>query len=182
MLSSYDTSAIPDSLYYLMVEAQIKKGGAASLVPFALETVQRESANLLVFEGIENVLNQVRSSVDFLEMITRLRTLARLQNCTTILTIKQLHPNPALTIVDSIIELTDTITGPRSVRMYSGTEQSAKLPWTSSKNAWSTHPTVSAGTTAARSHHCVSLTVTLPQSSACATSTSMGGDGSPPTT
>lgn len=114
--SFYDTKAIPDSLFYLMAEGHIKSNGVMSLVELIGETIQRRNAQLFIFEGIENALFQAPSQIDFIDLISKIRALTRIHSCTILLTIKQQQPNPALTIVDSILELSDTITGLRSVK------------------------------------------------------------------
>lgn len=111
--SFYDKNMIPEYLYYLMGEGQIKNHGISGLVPFIEETINHTNSRLFVFEGIENVLYQSCSDIDLIELVTQIRAIARTHFCTIILTIKQQEPNPVLTVVDSILELSDTIMGPR---------------------------------------------------------------------
>ena len=128
--SFYDKSAIPDSLYYLMAQGQIKHRGIESLVSLISETIEYRKAGIFIFEGIENALYQADSNIDFIELITKIRVLAKLHLCTVILTIKQQMPDPALAVVDSIIEISDDIVGPRSVKQITvhKTRGSALLP------------------------------------------------------
>ncbi|MFP4015095.1 MAG: RAD55 family ATPase, partial [Chitinispirillaceae bacterium] len=114
--SFYDKSAVPDSLYYLMAEGQIKSSGVVNLVRLISDTIQHKNADLFVFEGIENALLQAPSEIDFLDMISQIRALTRIHACTILLTIKQQQPNPALTVVDGVIELSDTVMGPRAIK------------------------------------------------------------------
>ncbi len=114
--SFYDKGAVPESLYYLMAEGQIKKSGIISLVNLIGDTIQHRKADMFIFEGIENALFQSPEKIDFIEFVSQLRALTRINSCTTILTIKQSEPNPALTVVDSIVELNDLSKGPRSFK------------------------------------------------------------------
>ncbi|MBD3346602.1 MAG: AAA family ATPase [Chitinivibrionales bacterium] len=112
----YDKDCLPGSLYYIMAQGQIKKHGVRSLIKMISESIQLKQADIFIFEGIGNALYQANSKFEFVDLITQIRSLGQMHTCTIILTNKQPQPDPALTVVDSIIQLSDIILGPRATK------------------------------------------------------------------
>lgn len=115
-LEFFDRALVPESVYYVSGYQPVRDDGMDTLLDLIRKTVQARGATLLVLDGVET-LAEVLDVQRFRELIHSLQTIASLMGCTTLLLSKlRVDGHPENTLVDSVLELRDSLVGPRAVR------------------------------------------------------------------
>jgi len=114
----FDPSRIPDSVYYVSGYAQLREAGTAGLLKLIRETLRERKPTLLVIDGMESVRHFADDGQNIKEFVHELQAFTEMIGCTTLL---MSFRDPAYSftenaVVDGVIELTDTLIGPRAVR------------------------------------------------------------------
>lgn len=112
----FDESLIPESLHMTSGYGVIKKGGADSLLHHLKNLMMKQGTNVLVFEGIEQLFYMLQNPIEFIDFIKELGLLARMVNCTVILTSYTSGIQLGFGLADGIIEMTNSLEGMRQIR------------------------------------------------------------------
>lgn len=114
----FDRTAIPDSVYYVSGYTALRQGGPEALLNLIRQTLPSRKTTVLVIDGMESLRQFARGEQHVKEFVHELQAFTAMLDCTTLL-MSFRDPNYSFTenaVVDGVIELTDTLVGPRAVR------------------------------------------------------------------
>ncbi|MFO0887780.1 MAG: ATPase domain-containing protein [Isosphaeraceae bacterium] len=118
-LSFYRAEVVSDRIYYVSGYPTLRKEGPEGLLRLIQAVVQERQATMMVVDGMES-LRQFASGGDqeVKEFVHELQAFTAMLGCTTLL-MSFKDPSSAYTenaVVDGVLELSDTLAGPRAVR------------------------------------------------------------------
>lgn len=117
-MSFCDVNVLPDRMTYVSGYASMREGGLNGVLDLLSETIRRTKPHFFVLDGLYIAQEAVHSDTEFREFIYALQGEAALHRCTVALLTNGPRPaySPERTMVDGIIQLTDTAVGQRSAR------------------------------------------------------------------
>lgn len=116
-LKFFDGGKIPDQIYYVSGYAAVKANGFRALLELLRKTIRERDASLLVVDGLESAERFASSVQEFRELVHEIQGMAALAGCTTLLLSSLRDRDHAENgLVDGVLELNDTLIGPRAVR------------------------------------------------------------------
>jgi len=115
-LKFFDPSKVSDAIYYVSAYGTLKQHGFSEMLDLIRKTVKDRKADLLVIDGLESAEQIAPSSQVYREFIHELQAFSTLLGCTTLLLSTATDSQIEESLVDGIIELSDTLVGPRAVR------------------------------------------------------------------
>ncbi len=114
----FDAGLIPGRISYVSGYQALRKDGPDGLLALIRDTLRDQKPTVFVVDGMENLRYFARSEQQVKEFVHELQAFTALIDCTTLLMCFK-DPNYSFTenaVVDGIIELGDTLVGPRAVR------------------------------------------------------------------
>jgi circadian clock protein KaiC len=117
-LSFFRAEVIPERIYYVSGYPTLRGGGPAALLDLIRGTLRDRGASLFVIDGMESLRQFATGEQQIKEFVHELQALTEMIGCTTLL-MSFKDPSYAFTenaVVDGVIELSDTLIGPRAVR------------------------------------------------------------------
>lgn len=113
-----DLAVLPDRMTYVSGYAAMREGGLSGVLGLLSETIRRTKPHFFVLDGLYIAQEAVHSDTEFREFIYALQGEAALHRCTVLLLTNGPQPaySPERTMVDGIVQLTDTPVGQRSAR------------------------------------------------------------------
>ncbi|MBU6450079.1 MAG: serine/threonine protein kinase [Rhodospirillales bacterium] len=117
-LSYFDNTALGDKIKYVSVFQCLRDEGLDSVVKLIREETQRQSARLLVFDGLLNARDRAETELDVKTFVATIQSQAAFVGCTVLfLTSTRLQEsNPEHTMVDGVLDLSDELIGERTFR------------------------------------------------------------------
>ncbi|MDE1906415.1 MAG: serine/threonine protein kinase [Rhodospirillales bacterium] len=117
-LSYFDNMALGDKIKYVSVFQCLRDEGLDSVVKLIREETQRQSAKLLVFDGLLNARDRAETELDVKTFVAAIQSQAAFVGCTVLfLTSTRLQEsNPEHTMVDGVLDLSDELIGERAFR------------------------------------------------------------------
>ena len=117
-LEFFRPEAIPEQITYVSGYAALKAEGPDALLDLIRGTLKERQATLFVIDGMESLREFTDGEQHVKEFVHELQAYTAMIGCTTLL-MCFLDPTYTFTenaVVDGVIELSDTLIGPRSVR------------------------------------------------------------------
>lgn len=117
-MTFFKAEYIPDNIYYVSGYPALKSGGASGLLNLIRDTLQQRKASLLVIDGMESIRQFAPDEQAIKEFVHELQAFTAMLSCTTLL-MSFKDPTYGYTenaVVDGVLELSDTLVGPRAVR------------------------------------------------------------------
>jgi circadian clock protein KaiC len=117
-LRFFEVSRLPEQITYISGLSALEDGGLSGLVTLLRREIAACRASILVLDGLVAAEDRAASDTEFKKFIQQLQAQATLHGCTVFLltTAKGQTIPPEHTMVDGIIELTDTRYGSRTER------------------------------------------------------------------
>jgi circadian clock protein KaiC len=117
-LSFFNTSVVPDRLYYISAFRTLEEHGLKGLLDLLRREVLNRDATLLILDGLIAVEESAATARDFKKFIHELQAQATLSDCTMLLlTGAPSKPiSPEHTMVDGVLELRSELYGRRAER------------------------------------------------------------------
>lgn len=116
-LEFFDASYVPEHIYYVSGYGPLRDRGLEGLLELVRKTVREREATMLVIDGLESVEEAAPTPRDFRELVHDLQGFTALAECTTLLLTNVRERNhPENGLVDGVIEVSDTLLGPRAMR------------------------------------------------------------------
>jgi circadian clock protein KaiC len=117
-LQFFNEDVIPERIYYVSGYSALRQNGSDALLAPIRETLRERKASLFVIDGMENLREFTNGEQQVKEFVHELQAYTALIGCTTLLmcfkdTSYSFTENA---VVDGIIELSDSLVGPRAVR------------------------------------------------------------------
>ncbi len=109
---------IPERAYYVSGYTALREGGPEALLNLIRETLKERQATLFIIDGMESLREFARSEQAIKEFVHELQAYTAILGCTSLL-MSFKEPAYSFTenaVVDGVIELSDTLVGPRAVR------------------------------------------------------------------
>ncbi len=112
-MSFFDVSKVPDQLSYISGFQTLRQGGPQDLLRLLRREVSAHGAFILILDGFATAQRGAASEQDLSQFVHELQGIAVATECTMfLLTGNRGIPNtPEYTIVDGIVELSDTLSG-----------------------------------------------------------------------
>lgn len=85
VLSFYDPSKIPQSLYYVSAFAALEQEGLRGLLDVVRREMRSHQASVLVVDGLVPAEQAAKSNIEIKKFVRELQTLSEMANCTTFL-------------------------------------------------------------------------------------------------
>ena len=109
---------IPEHIYYVSGYTALRDGGPEALLKLMRETLKDRQATLFVVDGMESLREFSKGEQHIKEFVHELQAFTAMIGCTSLL---MSFKDPAYSftenaVVDGVIELSDTLVGPRAVR------------------------------------------------------------------
>ncbi len=109
---------IPERIYYVSGYTALRNGGPEALLQLMRDTLKDRQATLFVVDGMESLRQFARGEQHIKEFVHELQAFTSMIGCTSLL---MSFKDPAYSftenaVVDGVIELSDTLVGPRAVR------------------------------------------------------------------
>lgn len=118
-LAFFKADYVADQIFYVSGYPALKGNGSQGLLELIRATVRERKASILVVDGMESLRQFVaEGEQEVKEFVHELQSFMSIFRCTTIL-MSFKDPSHAYTenaVVDGVIELSDTLVGPRAVR------------------------------------------------------------------
>src|SRR3954452_13464967 len=117
-LEFFRPEEIPGRISYLSGYQALRGGGLDGLLGLIRDTLKGSRATLLVVDGMESLRQFAAGEQQVKEFVHELQAFTALLGCTTLL-MSFKDPSYAYTenaVVDGVIELSDSLIGPRAVR------------------------------------------------------------------
>ncbi len=114
----FDRALVPERVYYVSGYPALRQGGPEALLDLIRGTLRDRRASVLVVDGMESLREFARGEQHVKEFVHELQAFTAMLDCTSIL-MSFRDPSYSFTenaVVDGVIELTDTLVGPRAVR------------------------------------------------------------------
>jgi len=132
-MAFFDEALIPDHVYFISAFRALQQDGLPALLRLLRETIMQRQATILIIDGMvtaeeislsrsasANALMQdAGSSQHFKQFIHDLQTICSMTGCTVLLLSSTERPrlfHPAYTMVDGILELTNELSGLKTIR------------------------------------------------------------------
>jgi circadian clock protein KaiC len=117
-LDFFDAERLGKDIAYVSVFQPLREGGLDAVVKLLRKETKRHDATLLVFDGLLNARDRADTDFDVKTFVAEVQGQAAFVGCTVIfLTSANLEEtSPEHTMVDGVIELSDILTGVRTVR------------------------------------------------------------------
>lgn len=117
-LQFFDAAELGRNISYVSVFQILRDQGLSAVVSLIREEINRQSATLLVFDGLLNARDRGDSDLDIKAFVAEVQSQAAFAGCTVLfLTSNRVaDDSPEHTMVDGVIELTDEMAGVRTVR------------------------------------------------------------------
>lgn len=116
-MTFFDEKMIPERLTFVSGYPHLKEKGFSGLLSLVRKTIRERKATVLVLDGLESAVASAPNVQAYREFIHELQGLTALVGTTTLLltTMREgIHLENAL--VDGVVELSDSLVGPRAVR------------------------------------------------------------------
>jgi circadian clock protein KaiC len=109
---------IPERIYYVSGYNALREGGPEQLLKLIRDTLRERQATLFVIDGMESLRQFARGEQQIKEFVHELQAFTAMLGCTSLL---MSFKDPAYSytenaVVDGVMELSDTLVGPRAVR------------------------------------------------------------------
>lgn len=117
-LEFFRDDVIPERINYVSGYAALKAEGPAGLLNLIRGTLAERQASLFVIDGMESLREFTEGEQQVKEFVHELQAFTSMIGCTTLL-MCFLDPTYTFTenaVVDGVVELSDTLVGPRAVR------------------------------------------------------------------
>jgi circadian clock protein KaiC len=117
-LNFFRPEVIPERIDYISGYAALRKDGLGGLLDLIRDTLKERRASLFVIDGMESLRQFAPGEQQVKEFVHELQAFTAMIGCTSLL-MSFKDPSYAFTenaVVDGIIELGDTLVGPRAVR------------------------------------------------------------------
>ena len=116
-LEFFDASYVPEHIYYVSGYGALRDKGLEGLLELVRKTVREREATMLVIDGLESIEEAAPTPREFRELVHDLQGFTALAECTTLLLTNVRERNhPENGLVDGVIEVSDTLLGPRAMR------------------------------------------------------------------
>ncbi|EKU75618.1 ATPase domain-containing protein [Sphingobium yanoikuyae] len=117
-LGFFDRSQLGAAITYISVFQTLRDEGLDAVVKMLRKETKRQDATLLVFDGLLNARDRADTDFDVKTFVAEVQGQAAFVGCTVLfLTSSSVTDlNPEHTMVDGVIDLTDTLAGVRTVR------------------------------------------------------------------
>lgn len=117
-LEFFDASLIGSQIQFVSAFDTLEQDGLGEVVKVLRQEIARHQASLLIVDGLLNARSRAESPLDTKKFISELQGHAAFAGCTVmLLTSSQLDDgSPEHTMVDGVIELSETLVGSRAVR------------------------------------------------------------------
>ncbi|KAK0360053.1 hypothetical protein LTR94_028827, partial [Friedmanniomyces endolithicus] len=117
-LAFFDRSQLGAAITYISVFQTLRDEGLDAVVKMLRKETKRQDATLLVFDGLLNARDRADTDFDVKTFVAEVQGQAAFVGCTVLfLTSSSVTDlNPEHTMVDGVIDLTDTLAGVRTVR------------------------------------------------------------------
>src|SRR4051812_35312707 len=114
----FEPEYIPDRVYYVSGYTALREGGPDALLALIRDTLKERRATLFVIDGMESLRQFASGEQQIKEFVHELQAFTGMIGCTSLL---MSFRDPAYSftenaVVDGVIELSDTLVGPRAVR------------------------------------------------------------------
>jgi circadian clock protein KaiC len=117
-MAFFNRDLVSERVFYVSGYPSLRKDGLDGLLDLIRETLGDRQATMFVLDGMESLRQFAKSEQEVKEFVHSLQAYTALIGCTTVLmTFKD--PSYAYTenaVVDGVLELSDTLVGPRAVR------------------------------------------------------------------
>lgn len=118
-MAFFDERVIPQHVYYVGGYSTLEAGGLDALVTLIRGVIQKNSATLLVVDGLVSAQETASSDREFKKVLHEIQTLADMTRCTVILLTNAQRTSgffPEHTMVDGVLHLTDEVSELRPLR------------------------------------------------------------------
>lgn len=117
-LAFFDREKLGNEIAYVSVFQTLRDDGLEAVVKLLRKETKRHKASLLVFDGLLNARDRAGSDFDVKTFIAEVQGQAAFVGCTVLFLASSsvTENSPEHTMVDGVIELSDTLTGVRSLR------------------------------------------------------------------
>lgn len=117
-LTFFDKDRLGSEIIYVSVFQTLRDDGLEAVVKLLRKETKRHDATLLIFDGLLNARDRAHTDFDVKTFVAEVQGQAAFVGCTVLfLTSSSItEVSPEHTMVDGVLELSDTIAGVRSVR------------------------------------------------------------------
>jgi circadian clock protein KaiC len=116
-LEFFRAEYVPDRMFYVSGYSALREQGLDGLLSLIRRTLREKQATMLVIDGLESISEAAPTGQAFRELVHDLSGLAGLTECTTLLlTNLRDRGHPENGLVDGVLELSDSMIGPRAIR------------------------------------------------------------------
>tara|TARA_R110000868_G_scaffold259743_5_gene517967 strand:+ start:7122 stop:8549 length:1428 start_codon:yes stop_codon:yes gene_type:complete len=117
-LRFFDRSQLGTAITYISVFQILRDEGLDAVVKMLRKETKRQEATLLVFDGLLNARDRADTDFDVKTFVAEVQGQAAFVGCTVLFLTSSgvSEVNPEHTMVDGVVELTDTLAGVRTVR------------------------------------------------------------------
>ncbi|WP_323810765.1 ATPase domain-containing protein [Sphingobium baderi] len=117
-LAFFDRSRLGTEITYISVFQTLRDEGLDAVVKLLRRETKRQDASLLIFDGLLNARDRADTDFDVKTFVAEVQGQAAFVGCTVLfLTSSSVtEVSPEHTMVDGVLELTDTLAGVRTVR------------------------------------------------------------------
>jgi circadian clock protein KaiC len=109
---------IPDRIYYISGYPTLRQHGPTGLLDLIRATLKERQPDLFIIDGMESLRQFAKGEQVVKEFVHELQSFTALLGCTSVLMCFK-DPSYSFTenaVVDGVVELSDTLIGPRAVR------------------------------------------------------------------
>ncbi len=117
-LKFFQLEHIPDRIYYVSGYGTLRDSGLDALLNLIRDTLKERQATLFIVDGMESLRQFAKGEQHIKEFVHELQAFTNMIGCTSLL-MSFRDPTYSFTenaVVDGVIELSDTLVGPRAVR------------------------------------------------------------------
>jgi circadian clock protein KaiC len=118
VLDFFDRSKLGNDITYVSVFQTLRDEGLDAVVKLLRRETKRQGATLLVFDGLLNARDRAETDFDVKTFVAEIQGQAAFVGCSVLFltssSVKEISPEH--TMVDGVVELTDTLAGVRSLR------------------------------------------------------------------
>lgn len=117
-LTFFDRSRLGSEITYVSVFQTLRDEGLDAVVKMLRKEIKRQGASLLVFDGLLNARDRANTDFDVKTFVAEVQGQAAFVGCTVLFLTSSnaTDVSPEHTMVDGVIELTDSLAGVRTVR------------------------------------------------------------------
>ena len=118
-LEFYNPEPVGDTLYYISGYRELEEQGLRGLLDLLRRVIREQRATMIILDGLATAEDVAHSDLDFKRFLHELQAFVQVANCTALL-LTQVKPSSDVytehTMVDGLIELSDTLIGLRAMR------------------------------------------------------------------